>query len=69
MRFVSSFRTLDLTNKAKVNELMDRVAKVYKEIKKSAKSEDEIRKDLCGKICSASPDVKVVVCILSSFCH
>lgn len=53
-------KTLDLTNKAKVNELMDRVAKVYKEIKKSAKSEDEIRKDLCGKICSASPDVKVV---------
>ena len=48
---------------------MDRVAKVYKEIKKSAKSEDEIRKDLCAKICSASPDVKVVVCILSAFCH
>jgi hypothetical protein len=50
---------------------MDRVAKVYKEIKKSAKSEDEIRKDLSAKICSASPDVKVVVCILllSALCH
>merc|ERR1712049_97851 len=46
-------KTLDLTNKAKVNELMDRVAKVYKEIKKSDKSEGDIRSTLCSNICSA----------------
>ncbi|XP_063398347.1 tubulin polymerization-promoting protein family member 3-like [Mytilus trossulus] len=53
-------KTLDLTNAAKCNEALDRAAKVYKEIKKSKDSEDDIRKQLAAKICSSNPDIKKV---------